>query len=270
MGWLLGTVLFLAFTNGANDTFKGVATLFGSRTTDYRSALWWAVVTTLAGSLAAVLLSGGLIEAFSGKGLVPEPLVHDRTFLLAIGLGASLTVLGATFIGMPISTTHAMTGALVGAGVASSGSMNVARLGYSFFLPLAVSPFLSFLITSLLYPAFRTLRLRLGVERQMCLCLGDALPQAVQIRPDGTAVLRTTGAILTVGQLQACRERYAGRVVGIDVHPGLIAEARFAHRGVPRLAFEVGDLARLGYAETFDIVTAARVLQWLANPSNAL
>ena len=216
MGWLLGTVLFLAFTNGANDTFKGVATLFGSRTTDYRSALWWAVVTTLAGSLAAVLLSGGLIEAFSGKGLVPEPLVHDRTFLLAIGLGASLTVLGATFIGMPISTTHAMTGALVGAGVASSGSMNVARLGYSFFLPLAVSPFLSFLITSLLYPAFRTLRLRLGVERQMCLCLGDALPQAVQIRPDGTAVLRTTGVLLTVGQLQACRERYAGRVVGID------------------------------------------------------
>ena len=50
-------VLSLAYANGANDNFKGVATLFGSRTTDYRTALRWATVTTLAGSCAAVLLS---------------------------------------------------------------------------------------------------------------------------------------------------------------------------------------------------------------------
>jgi len=29
---------FLAYSNGANDNFKGVATLFGSGTTDYRRA----------------------------------------------------------------------------------------------------------------------------------------------------------------------------------------------------------------------------------------
>ena len=32
--FLLLGVLFLAFSNGANDNFKGVATLFGSRTTN--------------------------------------------------------------------------------------------------------------------------------------------------------------------------------------------------------------------------------------------
>lgn len=30
---------FLAFSNGANDNFKGVATLFGSGTTSYRNAI---------------------------------------------------------------------------------------------------------------------------------------------------------------------------------------------------------------------------------------
>src|SRR5437016_1836736 len=36
---------FLAYSNGANDNFKGVASLFGSRTTGYRAAIGWATVT---------------------------------------------------------------------------------------------------------------------------------------------------------------------------------------------------------------------------------
>jgi len=39
---IVGAMLFIAFANGANDNFKGVATLFGSGTTDYRKAVWWA------------------------------------------------------------------------------------------------------------------------------------------------------------------------------------------------------------------------------------
>jgi len=39
---------FLAYSNGANDNFEGVATLFGSRTTDYRRAIGWATITTFA------------------------------------------------------------------------------------------------------------------------------------------------------------------------------------------------------------------------------
>ncbi|MBI3088143.1 MAG: inorganic phosphate transporter [Candidatus Omnitrophica bacterium] len=214
--WFLGTVLFLAYTNGANDNFKGVATLFGSRTTEYRRALWWATATTLAGSLAAVWFSAGLMTAFSGKGLVPDALVHDPAFLLAVGLGAASTVFIATLTGLPISTTHAMTGALVGAGLASGGAVNIGRLSHSFFLPLALSPFLGMLITGVLYPAFRHLRVRMGVARQMCLCVDGGVPQAVLVRPDGTTVLQATGIQLSVGQLSACREQYHGRIIGID------------------------------------------------------
>jgi len=214
--WLLGCVLFLAYANGANDNFKGVATLFGSGTTDYRKALGWATVTTLAGSCAAVLLSGGLIKAFSGKGLVPDALTHDPTFLLAVGLGAALTVMIATWTGLPISTTHSLTGALVGAGVATVGSVNLARLGQAFFLPLAVSPFVSVALTAAVYPLLREVRTRVGIERQMCLCVEGLAPQPISVRPDGTAVLQRTGVTLAVGQLSHCVERYHGLVFGFD------------------------------------------------------
>ncbi|PIQ81595.1 MAG: phosphate permease [Candidatus Omnitrophica bacterium CG11_big_fil_rev_8_21_14_0_20_64_10] len=213
---LLAAVLFLAYTNGANDNFKGVATLFGSRTTGYGRAITWATVTTFAGSLTAVWLSQGLIHAFSGNGLVPTAVTAQPAFLLAVGLGAAFTVFLATITGLPISTTHALTGALVGAGLVQAGSVDFARLGQSFFLPLAVSPVLSFALTGGLYPIFRLVRARLGIERQMCLCIGGGRLQPVQIRPDGAAVLQATGMKLSVGQLQECVQRYEGRVIGID------------------------------------------------------
>jgi ubiquinone/menaquinone biosynthesis C-methylase UbiE len=76
-----------------------------------------------------------------------------------------------------------------------------------------------------------------------------------------------TGAI-TRGIAEAVAP--GGRVVGIDVHRGLIEEARRRHGGVPDLSFEVCDVEGLPFRDAFDVVTAARVLQWLADPSLAL
>ena len=121
---------FLAYSNGANDNFKGVATLFGSGTTNYKKAINWATVTTLAGSVAAIFLAGELVKNFSGKGLVPNELIQNPIFAISIALGAALTVLLATKIGMPISTTHSLVGALFGAGVVAIGAdFNFAKLG---------------------------------------------------------------------------------------------------------------------------------------------
>src|SRR5207244_12379166 len=114
---ILAAVLFLAYANGANDNFKGVATLFGSGTARYRSALVWATVTTLAGSVCALLFANSLVETFQGRGLVPDEVAAQPAFLLAVSCGAALTVLLAACIGMPISTTHALTGGLIGAGL---------------------------------------------------------------------------------------------------------------------------------------------------------
>jgi PiT family inorganic phosphate transporter len=45
---------FLAYSNGANDNFKGVATLFGSGTTNYKKAIAWATISTFSGAIAAI------------------------------------------------------------------------------------------------------------------------------------------------------------------------------------------------------------------------
>ncbi len=213
---LLIAVLFLAYTNGANDNFKGVATLFGSRTAGYRQSLLWGTLTTFAGSLTALRISQGLVKAFSGNGLVPASVAADPTFLLAVGLGAAFTVFLATVTGFPISTTHALTGALVGAGWMAAGpQVNLGKLGQAFFLPLAASPLLSLGLTSLLYPMFRRVREAVGVRKQLCLCVGPAR-EPVMIQQGGVAILLSTGARLTVGELSQCVEQYQGVLLGID------------------------------------------------------
>ena len=55
---LIGAVALLSLANGANDNFKGVATLWGSGVTSYRRALAWATVFTFLGSIYGSLIHG--------------------------------------------------------------------------------------------------------------------------------------------------------------------------------------------------------------------
>ena len=68
---LFVATLFLSYWNGANDNFKGVATLYGSGTVSYRTAITLATLATFAGSVCAIFLAQELMTSFSGKGLVP-------------------------------------------------------------------------------------------------------------------------------------------------------------------------------------------------------
>lgn len=216
-------VLFLAYSNGANDNFKGVATLFGSGTARYRTALWWATVTTLAGSLLALYLAAGLVETFKGKGLVPDEITRSPRFLLAVSLGAAGTVLLATRLGMPVSTTHALTGALVGAGaVAAGGDVRLEALGRLFVLPLLFAPAASVLLALALYPALSRARRRLGLTTTTCVCLGEVVEE-VHVRSDGSVALARTGVVLDVADASECRTRYGGRVLGVEAGPVLDA-----------------------------------------------
>jgi inorganic phosphate transporter, PiT family len=213
---ILAAVMVLAFSNGANDNFKGVATLFGSGTANYRRALSWATVTTFAGSILALLLAHGLVAKFRGKGLVPDVVTLEPAFLTAVSLGAALTVLLATRFGLPISTTHALTGALVGAGmVATQGHVALGTLGSSFLLPLILGPVLSLVVTLLLYPLFKLVRSRSGVCATTCVCIGSRFEEVI-VQPQGTLALRSTGFVLETGQASDCVQRYQGQMLGIE------------------------------------------------------
>src|SRR5438093_7665662 len=143
---------FLAYSNGANDNFKGVASLFGSRTCNYRTAISWATVTTFAGSIISIFLAQTLLKKFSGKGIVPDRFAGSEYFLLAVAVGGGLTVILATLTDFPISTTHALTGAIFGCGLVAVGSqVNLAALGKGFVLSLLLSAVLAMALESLLY-----------------------------------------------------------------------------------------------------------------------
>ena len=216
--------LFVAYANGANDNFKGVATLFGSDTASYRNALALATITTFAGALCSVYFAEALVQAFSGKGLVPAALAASPGFLLSVAAGAGATVLLATLLGFPISTTHALIGALAGTGLLAAGSqLNLAHLGTGFFAPLLVSPVLAVLLIIPCYRGLRGLANRLGIKRESCVCIGTQqfIPvRQLQYNSDlqqyTTLTPSAAGVDISVGTKNDCVERYHGRLLGFS------------------------------------------------------
>jgi inorganic phosphate transporter, PiT family len=141
--FLAATALFLAFSNGANDNFKGFATVWGSASLSYRTALILSNVATLAGGVLSIILADGLIKQFSGRGLVSDAVAVSGPFALSVAGGAGITVALATRLGFPISTTHAIMGGLIGAALSSGESIAFGHLGMQFILPLLTSPIIA-------------------------------------------------------------------------------------------------------------------------------
>ena len=102
---LILSVVLLSFANGANDNFKGVATLWGSGLTTYQRAIAWGNGFTFLGSLAAIWLGSALAVNFTGAKLIDSSIATQLPFLIAVALGSGCTVLLAARLGLPISTT---------------------------------------------------------------------------------------------------------------------------------------------------------------------
>lgn len=243
---LLIAVAFLAYSNGANDNFKGVASLFGSRTTTYRTALAWATITTFAGSVCSIFLAQSLLKKFSGKGLVPAALAGSEHFLLAVALGAGLTVILATRLGFPISTTHGLTGAIVGSGMAATGGqVAFGVLGRQFFLPLMLSPLIAVVLGALIYLAFRLVRLRLGITKESCFCVGSEQRVVPIAQPTSVLAVQQTAALAaTIDGEAECSERYAGAYLGINCQRAMDA-AHFLSAGVVSFARGLNDTPKM-------------------------
>lgn len=236
--------LLLAYFNGANDNFKGVATLFGSGTTDYRRALAWATVTTFLGSITAVLLAGKLIKVFSGKGLVDDSLVANADYTAAVALGAGLTVLLATRIGMPISTTHSLVGALVGAGIVAGSPIHLGQLGGSFFLPLLLSPPLAVLATVISYPVFRSIRRATSISAETCLCVGNQVLETIPAGSYCSAQERAENLSVQIGDRVTCQNMYQGELFGIEAK-GLLDRLHFLSAGAVSFARGLNDTPKI-------------------------
>jgi PiT family inorganic phosphate transporter len=238
---------FLAYSNGANDNFKCVASLFGSRTCNYRTAISWATATTFAGSIMSIFLAQMLLKKFSGKGIVPDDFVGSQYFLFAVAVGAGATVIIATLIGLPISTTHALTGAIIGCGFVAVGlKMNLVVLGKGFVLPLLLSPILAIVIAGILYLAFHALRVAMGTTKEWCICVGTEERIVAMPQPSSVFALRGANSTitLTVDEKESCRERYAGNFFGICSQQ-IMDAAHFLSAGTVSFARGLNDTPKI-------------------------
>jgi PiT family inorganic phosphate transporter len=239
---------FVAYSNGANDNFKGVATLFGSGTTNYRRAIGWATVTTLAGSICSILLAASLVKSFSGKGLVPDRLVGAPEFTVAVALGAGMTVMLATLTGFPVSTTHGLTGALLGSGLMAVGTqVNIAVLGSAFFVPLLVSPVIAVMLGLTFYWVFHRVRFRVGRPEELCVCMGEAQVAAPVLQGIGTAALSITAPThvsVSLAHTEICERRYGKNVLVVNLRKALDG-AHYISAGLVSFARGLNDTPKI-------------------------
>lgn len=240
---LFVSACFLAYSNGANDNFKGVATLFGSGTSNYKKAINWATVTTFSGSVAAIFLANELVKNFSGKGLVPDELITMPIFAISIASGAALTVFLATKIGMPISTTHSLVGALFGAGVMAVGSQfNFEKLGNTFLMPLIVSPLMAAVVSFIVYIIFKYLRKKSGVTKSSCICVSEKQNTA-QIANSNIALEMTSGIEITACK-NGCIETYNGKLLGISSQQ-ILDKLHYLSAGIVSFARGLNDTPKI-------------------------
>ena len=111
---------YMALNVGANDVANNMGPAVGSKALTMMGALIIAGTFEAAGALLA---GGDVVNTVARDLLIGEQLDGDTFVLVMMAalLASALWVNLATIIGAPVSTTHAVVGGVVGAGVASAG-----------------------------------------------------------------------------------------------------------------------------------------------------
>jgi len=225
-------VLALAYANGTNDVSKAIATLVGSGVANYRSTVLWGAIWTTVGAAASGVVAGAMLNTFS-TGLLQPGVAAPPALAGAVLIGAIAWVLVASRMGLPVSTTHALTGALVGGGLVAFGSDGLAwpTITQKIALPLLLSPVLALSLSFVLYPAMRVIA---GRWEGACLCVMPASRALVSVDAHGNT--RTLFQASALGQAvvavpsQCDRAGLQGVTVGLDtihwISSGLTSLAR--------------------------------------------
>lgn len=211
-------ILVLSFANGTNDVSKAIATLVGSGITNYRTAITWGTLWTMLGAAASAFVATAIVKTFS-TGFIRPDLAIPSALAPAVLSGAVLWVLFASRTGLPVSTTHALTGSLVGAGLLAFGSEGMIweTVSKKIALPLLLSPFLSFGVSLLFHPLLRMIANR---WEGLCVCIMPSHRALVTIDAQGST--RTLYQVSGIGHpiasvpSQCNRAGLSGPTFGLD------------------------------------------------------
>ncbi len=143
---LIALALAFDFLNGFHDAANSVATIVSTRVLQPQYAVGWAAFF----NFIAFLVFGLHVAQTLGTGIVEAQIVDARVVFGAL-TGAIVWNLVTWFFGIPSSSSHALIGGLLGAGIAKAGVAVVVWSGLSKTLAaIVLSPLLGFVLAMLL------------------------------------------------------------------------------------------------------------------------
>ncbi|HUO21397.1 MAG TPA: inorganic phosphate transporter [Caulobacteraceae bacterium] len=155
--WLLVAVaLLFDFLNGLHDAANSIATIVSTRVLKPRYAVLWAAFF----NFVAFIFFGVHVARTVGSGIVSVHIVTDRVIFAALSGAIAWNVL-TWLMGIPSSSSHALVGGLVGAGVAKAGLSAIVWKGVDQTAAgIVVSPLFGFSLALLLVLAVSWLFVR--------------------------------------------------------------------------------------------------------------
>ena len=192
---LLVVAFAFDFLNGVHDSADTVATIIASRAMSARGALTLAALASLAGPF----LLGVAVAETVGAGLV-----HPQSITIAVVLAALLaagTCNAVTwYFGIPVSSSHALLGGLVGAAAAGSGLAAVQAQGlWKVAVALLASPALGFAAALAIMQAMRWLLRNATPKANIALSRAQVLTAAALAMSHGANDAQKTVGMISLG-----------------------------------------------------------------------
>jgi PiT family inorganic phosphate transporter len=136
--------ILISFAIGAND--ETMATIYGSKTLKMKEILILAVIFAVLGTF----ILGRNVSETVGKDLLFFPV--DNPVVLTILISTSIWLIVSSIFGLPISTTHATIGSIIGVGLLMGG---VGGVNWLTILEMALwwllSPVIGYIVTYLVF-----------------------------------------------------------------------------------------------------------------------
>ncbi len=150
---------FMTWGIGANDVANAMGTSVGSNAITVKQAIVIAAIFEFAGAF----LAGNHVTKTIRKGIIDPDSIASQPEILVFGmlaalLAAAIWLLVASWKGWPVSTTHAIVGAIVGFGIAGIGmdAVQWAKIG-TIVASWIVSPLVGGVLAYLLMISIRAL-----------------------------------------------------------------------------------------------------------------
>ncbi|HEV7907759.1 MAG TPA: anion permease [Pseudonocardiaceae bacterium] len=221
---LVAMALLFDYTNGFHDSANSIATVVATRVLRPRLAVAWAASF----NFIAFLVVGTAVANTVGQTIKPGYL--DMTVVFAALLGAITWNYTSWHLGLPTSSSHALVGGLVGAGLARGGFEAIkASSVEKTAVFIVISPIAGLVLGAVIMTALRLLLARADVARteRGFRWAQLASSAAVSLGHGGNDAQKTMGVIaallVSTGHLQA-----TGDELPIPLWVGLAASAAIA------------------------------------------